>query len=209
MTRRTALTGLLVCLLVVLCGCGGQEQGSVSPIAIGSAAPQAAPSEAGGGSAAIAAGESDAAPVDGLEVRVPSIGARSSLIPLQLNPDRTIQTPPVATPQQAGLYARGPQPGDAGPAVILGHINGGGTPGVFARLAAVRAGDRVEVQRADGRQLEFAVYRTVEVDKTAFPTSAVYSDTPGPELRLISCGGALNPAARSYDSNSIVFARQV
>ena len=148
-----------------------------------------------------------AAAVDrGLSVSIPSIGARSSLIPLGLNDDRTVATPPLANPMQAGLYVNGPAPGDPGPAVVLGHINGGGKPGVFARLAQVRKGDEVDVSRADGTVATFTVREVTRAPKDAFPTAGVYSDTPNPQLRLITCGGALDRTARSYVDNVIVFA---
>jgi hypothetical protein len=44
------------------------------------------------------------------------------------------------------------------------------------------------------------------VPKTDFPTFDVYSNTDGPELRLITCGGPFDSAARSYLDNIVVFA---
>ncbi|MGI9063884.1 MAG: sortase domain-containing protein [Pseudonocardiaceae bacterium] len=42
-----------------------------------------------------------------------------------------------------------PVPGEVGPAVILGHVNGG-EDGVFVRLHELGPGDEVDVVRADG-----------------------------------------------------------
>lgn len=142
-------------------------------------------------------------------VEVPAIGVSSTLIPLGLAPNRTVEVPPVENPGQAGVYSRGPVPGDVGPAVILGHVNGGGRPGVFARLSTVRTGDTIQVRRPDGRTVTFLVYRVRTVQKSEFPTAEVYSDTPGSELRLVTCGGTLDREARSYRSNVIVFASLV
>ena len=89
--------------------------------------------------------------------------------------------------------------------MVLGHVNGGGRPGVFSRLSQVHEGDRVTVTR-DGAPLTFTVYRTEEVAKTAFPTARVYGDTPGPELRLLTCGGALDRSAHHYLGQTIVYA---
>ena len=44
--------------------------------------------------------------------------------------------------------------------------------------------------------------------KDAFPTHEVYGPTPGAELRLITCGGEFDRAARSYRDNVVVYARQ-
>ena len=42
-------------------------------------------------------------------------------------------------------------------------------------------------------------------DKTRFPTDRVYGPTAGPELRLITCGGAFDAATRHYERNVIAF----
>ncbi|MFD4198535.1 MULTISPECIES: class F sortase [Amycolatopsis] len=144
-----------------------------------------------------------AAPV---AVEIPAIGARSTLIPLGLNEDGTVQTPPVTSPGQAGWYSQGPAPGERGPAVILGHVDGNRQPGIFARLRELSPGDRVEVSRVDGSRAGFVVIRVERVPKAEFPTAAVYGDTAGPELRLITCGGVFDRAARSYRDNVIVYA---
>ena len=107
---------------------------------------------------------------------------------------------------RAGWYAQGTAPGASGPAVLTGHVDGGGAPAVFARLDELRPGDTVLVDRADGTTLRFAVTRASRHPKTAFPTEAVYAATTGPELRLITCGGAFDRAAGSYLDNVVVWA---
>ena len=44
--------------------------------------------------------------------------------------------------------------------------------------------------------------------KAQFPTQAVYGPTPDAELRLITCGGAFDPATRHYLSNIGVYATE-
>lgn len=141
----------------------------------------------------------------GMSVNIKKIGAQSELEPMGLNEDRTLQVPPLDRVEQAGWYSLGPAPGDVGPAVIMGHVNGGGKDGVFSRLSELKTGDKVSVTR-DGRNLTFTVNRVDTVPKNQFPTSAVYSDTPGPELRLVTCGGDLDRNAKSYLSNVVAYA---
>jgi LPXTG-site transpeptidase (sortase) family protein len=143
---------------------------------------------------------------DPVEVRIDAIGADSSLVPLGLNPDRTVAVPPVSQPKQASWYKLGPTPGAVGPAVILGHINGNGQPGIFSRLHELKPGDQVKVSRADGKTALFTVTKLEQVAKNAFPTLAVYGDTTGAELRLITCGGTFDRSKRSYVDNIIVYA---
>lgn len=145
--------------------------------------------------------------VEPTEVVIPKIGARSTLIPLGLNPDETIEVPPVEQPMQAGWYTHARAPGEPGPAIILGHVDGNSQPGIFHRLKELTPGDAIDVTRADGTTARFAVVRVDQVPKERFLTEAVYGDTPDPVLRLITCGGVFDRSARSYQDNVIVYAK--
>lgn len=144
-------------------------------------------------------------------VTIPSIGAHSTLVPLALTPEGALEVPPVDAPLQAGWYSLGPEPGASGPAVIAGHVDGvvngqKGQPGIFYRLREMKPGDEVLVDREGGSQLRFVVERVEHHDKDSFPTAEVYGNTPGPQLRLITCGGSFDHEARSYRENVIVWA---
>jgi hypothetical protein len=139
-------------------------------------------------------------------IDVPGIRAHSSLVPLGLNADRTVEVPPVDQPMQAGWYEHSPAPGQTGPSVVLGHVDGGGQDGIFARLHELRPGDEIRIGREDEQVARFVVERTEQFPKTEFPADQVYGDTKGPELRLITCGGSFDEAANSYRDNVIVFA---
>jgi sortase (surface protein transpeptidase) len=128
------------------------------------------------------------------------------LIPLGLNKDGTVEVPPVERPMQAGWYSLGPTPGEVGPAVVLGHVDGYRNPGIFYRLHELVPGDDVEISRADGSVVRFVVRKVDQVAKAQFPTEAVYGQTPDSELRLITCGGRFNQAAHSYVDNIVVYA---
>lgn len=184
----TGFAVLACCLGLVACG----GDGSAGP-AVTSGAPAATSSAA-----------KTVSPPSWVDI--PSIAARSSLIQLGLNADRSVQVPPVAQPQQAGWYKFGPPPGGAGPAVILGHIDGDHQQGIFWRLHEVKPGDKVMVGQQDGHTLTFTVTKVDSVAKDSFPTDAVYGNTPDPELRLITCGGAFDASNGHYLDNLIVYA---
>lgn len=139
-------------------------------------------------------------------VDIPKISAHSTLIPLGLDDHGALQVPDVRRPEQAGWYSRGVKPGQIGPAVIVGHVDGAGRTGVFYRLKELAAGDEINVGLVDGRILTFKVI-SVETDlKSDFPTSRVYGDVDHPALRLVTCGGQFDLTHRSYLSNVIVYA---
>ena len=139
-----------------------------------------------------------------VRLRIPAIHVESTLMRLGRAADRTIAVPD--RPERAGWYAEGPRPGQPGPAVLLGHVDWGSGPAVFFRLSELRAGADIYVDRADGSTARFRVTGKARYPKTRFPTDLVYSPSLAPSLRLITCGGAYNPATREYRDNVIVFA---
>lgn len=140
-------------------------------------------------------------------VTIPAIGATSTLIETGILPDGTAEVPPLEHPEQASWLRESPRPGDPGPAVLYGHIDGHGRRGVFADLAKLTVGDQVLIDRQDAPRLVFVVYRVASVPKDGFPTAEVYGDVPGPELRLISCGGPFDHTTGHYRDNEVVWAR--
>lgn len=151
-----------------------------------------------------AAPEAVAPPV---AVTVPAIGVASDLVELGVLPDGTLEVPDSAG--QAGWFAAGARPGAAGPALIAGHVDLGGSPGVFQRLEQLTPGDGVEVRDADGAVRRFAVERVERYAKDSFPTDVVYGPRPDPVLHLVTCGGTFDSSTGHYRDNVIVTARPV
>lgn len=140
-------------------------------------------------------------------LRVPAIGVDSELVGLGLQDDGTLEVPASGSP--AGWYTGGPTPGELGPAIIAGHVDWGGQPGVFFDLGQLGPGDEIGVTRQDGSTARFRITRVERFPKDQFPTHAVYGDLDHAGLRLITCGGTFDHQARSYRDNLIVFAELV
>ncbi|HEY8318257.1 MAG TPA: class F sortase [Amnibacterium sp.] len=143
-------------------------------------------------------------------LRIPSIGVDTALMQLGLNKDGTLQVPPYDKHAPAGWYRGSPTPGQIGPSVIVGHVDTyKAGPTVFYRLAQVRAGATITVDRKDGTTAHFVVDRVENVPKDHFPQLEVYGNTDRAELRLITCGGDWDAAAHDYADNTVVFAHLV
>jgi Sortase domain len=138
------------------------------------------------------------------DLALPTVGVRSTLVGLDVGPDGALQAP--NDPAVAGWYVRGAAPGEPGPTVIAGHVDSRSGPAVFYRLDELRPGDRVEVTRSDGQVFGYRVVTVEQHPKDAFPTARVYGPTPGPELRLITCGGDFDRRSRHYRDNVVVTA---
>lgn len=142
-----------------------------------------------------------------VSLTIPLIGVKTSLITLGLAQGGAMQVPSSTT--VAGWYTGSPRPGAVGSSVIVGHIDSKTGPGVFYKLTELHSGDDVFVKRADGTTAEFRVTSTQTYLKDRFPTQTVYGPTPDAELRLITCGGAFDPATGHYLSNIVVYATEV
>ena len=139
-----------------------------------------------------------------VRLRIPALHLNSPLERLDLQADGTVAVP--KDPDIAGWYDRGPRPGQAGPAVILGHVDSHTGPGIFLNLARLPHGAVVKVDRADGSTVTFRVTKVSRVAKTRFPTDLVFAPTLEPTLRLVTCGGSFDETRRSYRDNVIAFA---
>ncbi|WP_019814494.1 class F sortase [Saccharomonospora saliphila] len=197
-TTRRATRALVACVLgaAVLAGCSGSDGDAGS--AGGSPVPSA-PAEV-------------TKPYDNLRptrVEIPALNVDSSLITVAVTMEGEMAVPSAKEPMQAAWYRLSPVPGEDGPAILLGHVDGYGEPGIFHDLDELAEGDEIRVRRSDDRVVTFAVTRSEQVPKDEFPTDAVYGNTEGPELRLITCGGVFDDAEHSYEDNVIVYAEPV
>jgi sortase (surface protein transpeptidase) len=187
-------------LAVTLAACG------TSPAETPPAAPPAATESAQTVATPEAPSAKDGRPLP-TNVRIPKISAESSLIAVGLDASRAIEVPSVDQPMQAAWYKHSQVPGDPGPSILLGHVDGKQKPGIFYKLGQLKVGDEIFVKRADGKELRFVASRTEQVPKEQLPEDAIFGTTIESELRLITCGGAFDKAAHSYKDNVIVYAK--
>jgi sortase (surface protein transpeptidase) len=193
---RGALAVAVATTALLGTACGGEPPGP-SPWSL-SAAVTAAPV------AGASAGPEQAA--DPVRIRIPAIGVEAAVVALEVDAQGVL--PPPATNGETGWWRAGPEPGEPGPAVVVGHVDSRQGPAVFFRLRQLVPGDEIAVDRADGSTAVFTVGRNERYGKHAFPTDAVYGDTPDAQLRLITCGGGFDRRAGSYLDNQVVFANR-
>jgi LPXTG-site transpeptidase (sortase) family protein len=139
-----------------------------------------------------------------VRIVIPAIGVSAPVIPLHLNRNGTLQVPKSFS--QTGWFVEGPEPGEYGPAVIVGHVDSKSGPAVFWRLRALRRGDQIKVVLKNRSTVRFVVQSTRRVPKKHFPTKLVYGSTKGPTLRLITCDGRFDRSTGHYVDNYVVFA---
>ena len=197
LTRSRVLAGVaallaIIAIIAVVAGCSSD------------AAPAPTPSVSAPGSIAPAGAAAPMARSTPVRVQIPAIDVDSTLMQLGLRVDGSLQVPPSGFP--AGWYTGAPTPGELGPAILAGHVDWSGQPGVFSRLRELTPDAQVTVTRQDGSAAVFRVTQVKQYPKDKFPTDVVYGDLDHPGLRLITCGGSFDRQTRNYEDNIIAFA---
>lgn len=141
-----------------------------------------------------------------VRIEISKLAVDAPVMRLGLNPDGTVQVPPLADHDLAGWYTGSVTPGQDGSSVILGHVDSYSGGSVFYAIKNLKRGDQVTIARADGRTATFTVDGVQKVAKVAFPSDAVYGNTAYPSLRLITCGGPFDEATGEYLDNIVVYA---
>lgn len=144
------------------------------------------------------------------EIKIPKIGVDARIRQLGVNPDGTIQVPPLKQAQDAGWYRLGPSPGEIGNAVVVGHVDSRYIgAAVFYRLGSLRPGDVITLTRQDRTTVRFRVDGVRSFPKTQFPTDLVYGPNDRAGLRVVTCGGKFDETRKTYPDNIVVSATLV
>ncbi|WP_436772275.1 class F sortase [Yinghuangia sp. YIM S09857] len=144
-----------------------------------------------------------------LRIRIPAVKVDAPVIGVGLDAKGVLEVPPANNRNLTGWYEDGPAPGARGASVMLGHVDSKTGPAVFWSLGSLKQGDKITVDRADGKTAAFEVDVVESFRKDAFPDKRVYGQTPDAQLRLITCGGTYDKQRKDYLENVVVFAHLV
>ncbi|GAC1626442.1 MAG: hypothetical protein NVS4B7_16270 [Ktedonobacteraceae bacterium] len=143
-------------------------------------------------------------------VIIPSINVNASVENVAIQPNGDLGTPQQNPWEGVGWYSNGPRPGQAGSAVIDGHLDRpGGYPAVFWDLRKVSVGDMIMVVDASGKTLRFRVTRTAAYPPQDAPLQEIFGDTGGTYLNLITCAGTWIPSQHQTTLRLVVYASLV
>lgn len=147
---------------------------------------------------------SPAPPPPPVQIRIPALGVKRSIIKLPKVRDKetlawTWNTEKLfrrGRSDLVGHWEGSAYPGEAGNMVLVGHNYGYGYNGVFFRLGSLRPGQKIEVVNAVGQTF---VYRVTQVERIKWRRKTLGELTQhlsllspgGPErVTLVSCAGA-------------------
>ncbi|MER6223540.1 class F sortase [Streptomyces sp. 900105755] len=141
-------------------------------------------------------------------VDIPDLGVQAPVVARGLDEDGGVDPPPFDQPGVVGWYGSGTDPGAAGTAVLVGHVDTETRPAVFYKISAMRPGETIRVVRADNTVAEFTVDDVRVLPRDHFDAQQAYGPRQSgrAELRLITCGGTFDRTTHRYTANVVVSA---
>jgi LPXTG-site transpeptidase (sortase) family protein len=141
-------------------------------------------------------------------IRIPKIGVEARVKRVSTKANNELGAP--ASIFDAGWYEGSSLPGEVGAALIDGHVSGPTQNGVFYNLKKLAKGDRVVIEKGDGKVLSYHVVdlKVYDADKVDM-AAAVSPATPGKNgLNLITCTGQVDKATNHFKQRLVVFTAQ-
>ncbi len=106
-------------------------------------------------------------------------------------------------------YEPGYLPGEAGNAVLAGHLDWDGSQAVFWDLEKLESGDLVQVTDDNGDKLSYVVTSTEVYGYQSQATDSVFGSQGRSQLKLITCDGNYLDGEDTYQDRYIVTARLI
>jgi LPXTG-site transpeptidase (sortase) family protein len=105
-------------------------------------------------------------------------------------------------------YNESSEPGQPGAELIDGHVSSWTSHGVFYGIKTLQKGDKIQVQRGDGKTYTYKVVKRRLFDHNDVDMqSAITPVTEGkPGLNLITCTGDVIPGTNEFNERIIVYA---
>jgi LPXTG-site transpeptidase (sortase) family protein len=140
-----------------------------------------------------------------VHLSIPVIDVDAAIEPVGLG-----KTGNMAVPRSyydVGWFRLGTVPGNAGNAVMAGHVtNGLQMPGVFYDLAELERGNDIVVETANGARMRFVVERVESYAFDDVPRTDIFRKEGTPRLILITCEGEWLDEEKTYDRRIVVYA---
>lgn len=138
-----------------------------------------------------------------VRLSIPSIGVDTDVEEVGLDEEERMDVP--GSYETVGWYKLGPYPGEAGNAVIAGHLDSPTAPAVFYNLTNLQEGDEFSVTDEEGRELTFTVIQKTLYQNEEFPLTEVFGPSDRPRLNLITCDGTFDHNSQLYSHRLVIY----
>lgn len=139
-------------------------------------------------------------------ISLPSLDVKARVLQVGVDDNNQLLAPKNVF--DAAWYTGSSKPGEAGAAVIDGHYSGVSTKGVFGQIKKLKNGDKIDIERGDGKVLSFTIRQveTVAADAVDMGKLLVSVETSLPGLNLITCGGKFDASTHKFSDRTVVYA---
>ena len=197
----------IVLLLFLLTGCGTASQATTTPVKKTLAIQKPSPTPTKAIPTFVVSPVVTVSASTPAHLIIPSIGVDAPVENVNIQSNGDLGTPVQNQWEGVGWYSNGPRPGQAGSAVIDGHLDRpGGYPAVFWYLRNVQVGDTIMIVDTNGKTLHFRVTRTAAYPPLEAPLQEIFGDTGGTYLNLITCAGTWIPSQKQTTLRLVVYA---
>lgn len=188
MRTRSALFGILLCLLCVGCSASSQNVSLLQSLVPEVDAPHH---------------------IAGIPARlsIPSLGIDAAVEHVGLTPEGDMDIP--KDPWKVGWYMLGARPGEPGNAVMAGHLDSLTGKAVFWDLKKLQPGDEMTVTDDTGEEHTFVVMESEIFDYKTAPLEEIFGKSDEKRLNLITCEGTWNTRENRYSQRLTVFAEKI
>jgi len=141
-------------------------------------------------------------------IRINKLGVEARVKRIGTKPNNQLESP--SSIFDTGWYDGSSKPGEAGAALIDAHVAGPSKHGVFYDLKKLIAGDAIQIERGDGKLINYKVVssKSFPADSVDMASTLVSADPAKPGLNLMTCDGQFDSKTNQYKSRLVVYAVQ-
>lgn len=143
-----------------------------------------------------------------VRLQIPDAWVDAAIQPVGVTENNEMETPDDYW--EVGWYRYGARPGDAGRAVLAGHLDSQDGAAVFYFIRDLEPGDQIRVLLGgpDGERF-YTVRETATYPADEAPVEYIFGPSDRSELVLITCDGTFEGPDAGYSDRFVVYADMV
>jgi sortase (surface protein transpeptidase) len=130
-----------------------------------------------------------------LRLQIPKLQVDALVEAVGIDGEGRMATP--SQPDHVAWFMPSAAPGDAGTAVMAGHLDWTTGPAVFWHLSSLQPGDEIRVVRPNGSRVRFLVDSIKQYAFDSDPPE-LFAHTGAPGVALVTCAGAWDLQRHTY-----------
>jgi sortase (surface protein transpeptidase) len=143
-------------------------------------------------------------------IRIPELSVVARVKHSGVTKEGAIDAP--ANINDVSWYNQSAKPGsEIGASLLLGHVSGWTSPGVFKKINQLKSGMRFEIEMGSGEKITYEVTHGQSIPLSMLNMGEILTPEVAGEhdLKLMTCSGRFNREADQYEERYVVYAKIV